>query len=999
MSATLNQIFEEQEKITPDRVAIMHGNNHITYCALNNRSNQLAHYLRNLGVKIESVISICMERSIDMVVAIIGVLKVGGAYLSIDPIIPEERSYSILNDSGSEILITLSKFGENFLKYKGAIINLDQDWYKIKNNPSTNLIATNTSNNLACIVYTSGTSGKPKGVCILHAAILNRFNWMWEKYPFKTKDIFGQKTSPGFVDFIWESFGPLLRGIKSVIVDKWIINDYGLLFKCIKKHNITHLLLVPSLLEQFMLNNQFEFLLFLKQLTLSGEKTSSKLAWKLKNINTDCIILNLYGSSEVAADATCCNIKQVSWGNNKSIIGNPISNIHVYILDKNMSHVKTMEIGEIYISGIGLARGYLSAPELTAARFLANPFSDTVEKEHSRLYKTGDLAKYLTNGNIEYIGRNDNQVKIRGYRIELEEISQVLSSYKEIEYSVVLAKSFPQNNIYSENKYLVAYYLRKIDSKKIDNESFVNEWNQVYQLEYSSLDKEDFSNNLQLWKSSYTGAYISREEMYEWVNSTVERIMKLVPKVVLEIGSGTGLLLFNIIKDCDHYYAIDFSERANNYVINLADKLGYKDKITSMLSTADNIPYGQINKHYDTVILNSVVQYFPNIDYLSKVISSIISNFTGAGQIFLGDVRDFRLLKCFHYSIQKYKNKNFTKRQVIYFSYRDKELLISPEYFIQLKKLYDKISYVEILPKIGIANNEMNNYRYDVILHINKDLENDIIVVDVKEDSFTKVTDIKQFLETNNKNNLLLIKYPNLRIYQNYQEYLKFNDNLPIKKEYNKILSLTDIQELVQYSGYKSKCFLDPVDPLYLNILLFKSPYSANIGLNYHLIYQSSNISNNPLISSKLIDNSFSRQLNKYLSMRLPEYMIPLYYVPLETLPLTTNGKLDKNALPDLELGTANLCVPPRNELEYKLCEIYADILGLSEEIIGITDEFYKLGGNSLLAIRLLNELNKQLNLNVSLTSLLKKQTIESLSNYISEIKDNEYKILEQGTI
>ena len=999
MNTMLHQLFEKQEEITPDRISIVHEDNHITYSALNNRANQLAYYLHNLGIKNETIISICLERSIDMIVGILGILKAGGAYLPMDPLYPEERLESMLNDSSSRFLITLDKFAHKFNKYDSVIIRLDQDWHLIKNNSNTNWTFINNPDSLAYIIYTSGTSGKPKGVCGSCSSILNRFDWMWNKYPFKINDIFGQKTSPNFVDFIWESFGPLLKGIKSIIIDTRIISDYGLLSGCIKKHNITHLVLVPSLIEQFMLNDQLGLLLFLRQLTLSGEKINSKLAQKLKNVDTGCTILNLYGSSEVAADATYCNIQQVNWENNVSIIGIPITNMHVYILDKDMNHVKPTKIGEIYISGIGLARGYLNMPELTATEFLANPFCAIDQKNHRRLYKTGDLGRYLINGNLEYIGRNDNQIKIRGYRIELEEIAQIISGYKEIEYSVVVAKNYPHND-YPENKYLIAYYLRKINSAELDNDNFVNNWNQLYQSEYSFLDEMDFTNNLQLWKSSYTESYISKEEMHEWISCTVERIKELRPKIILEIGSGTGLILFNIIKDCDYYYATDFSEKANNYVITLADRLGYKSKFTSILALADSIPYNLIDKKYDTVILNSVTQYFPNLDYLSKVISESILNFSGSGQIFIGDIRDFRLLKCFHYSVQKYKNKNFTKRQVSYFSDRDKELLISPEYFIQLKKLYNNIAHVEVLPKMGIADNEMNNYRYDVILHINKDLQNNATIIEVKDDTFIKVTDIAECLKISSENSFLLIKYPNPRINQDYQGYLKFYNNFLIKEEHNKILSLTEIGKIADESGYKSKYFLDPLDPFYLNILLFRSFVNVEVLLNYDLKYQSSNFSNNPLISSKLIDNSFIKELRKYLSTKLPEYMIPLYYIPLETLPLTINGKLDKNALPDLEFDISDLYVPPKNELEHRLCRIYADILGLSEEIIGVSDPFYRLGGNSLLAIRLVNEINKELSLNIPLASLLEQQTIELLSNYIFTIKDNgDFKILEQGTI
>jgi microcystin synthetase protein McyA len=996
MQNTINRLFEERAKKKPDNIAVEHANNHISYSELNNRANKLAHYLNNLGAQRETIIAICLERSIDIIIGMLGTLKTGGAYILIDPIYPLERIDAILHDSKPKILITFSKFLNRFSKFEGIAVRLDQ--IKTKKIPDTNPADNNVADNLAYIIYTSGTSGKPKGVSSSHAAILNRFSWMWDKYPFKPNDVFGQKTSPNFVDFIWESFGPLLQGIKSFIIDRNIINDHRLLTNCIQKHQISHLVLVPSLVEQFIFNNQHGFLSSLKQLTLSGEKLNAKLARKLKDINSNSIILNLYGSSEVAADATCCDIEQVN-RHNRSIIGTPIANMHVHVLDKHMNAVKQNEIGEIYVSGIGLARGYLNMPELTATKFLANPFYTGNQKEYQRLYRTGDLARYMPDGNLEYIGRDDTQIKIRGYRIELEEIAQILSNHPEIEYCTVVAQN--HNHEYDlDNKHLVSYYLRKIHLDKSDNRNFINDWNTLYQSEYSLLDDNNFNNNLQLWKSSYTETYISKEEMSEWVHCTVKRIKDLSPKVVLEIGSGTGLILFNIIKNCDYYYAIDFSKKANNYVINQIGKLGYKDKITSIIATADNIPYHQIHKKHDTVIINSVTQYFPNLDYLSQVITKAIANLRGAGQIFIGDIRDFRLLKCFHYSIQKYKNKNYTKKQITYLGDKDKELLISPEYFIELQKVCKNISYVEILPKLSKANNEVNNYRYDVILHINKNTsDNQSQQIDVKDDTFVKILNLEQYVNLNNSHNILFIKYPNARVSKDYTEYLHFINDFQESAEYTRILSLEETEHIITSKGYRYKCYLDPLDPLYLNILAYR--INKAIHLNYNLINRrSSCFANNPLATSKLRDNNFTGQLKEYLSLRLPEYMLPLYYIALETLPLTINGKLDKSMLPDLEFNKTNLYYPPQNETEHTLCKIYANVLGIPEDIMGILDAFFELGGNSLLAIRIINKINKALNINISLHDFFQKQTIRSLSNYISKIDKNvNFAILDRGTI
>jgi SAM-dependent methyltransferase/acyl carrier protein len=489
--------------------------------------------------------------------------------------------------------------------------------------------------------------------------------------------------------------------------------------------------------------------------------------------------------------------------------------------------------------------------------------------------------------------------------------------------------------------------------------------------------------------------------MFEWLNATINLVKKLHPKVILEIGSGSGLILFNIIDDCSYYYATDFSKNAIDYTNNVINKFGYNHKVYTLTCAADQLPYHELKKAYDTVIINSVTQYFPNLDYLESIIIKAISNIKGSGQIFIGDIRDYRLLKCFHYSVRHYKSKKVTKEEVDYFSKRDKELLIAPEYFIHLKTINKFISHVEVMPKFGRANTEMNNYRYDVILYINSKEKDKL---NINESKFVKVLEFENYFVLNRDKDYLCIRYPNKRIVKDYIEYnVLYKNELDINKDdYNDILSIDEILEMVENYNYKAKFLLDIHDPLYLNVVVYKSnnKQERNIYLNYldRNRWSKSDLANNPLIASKLLENQLERELKLYLHSKLIEYMVPEYYIPLEKLPLTINGKLDRKALPEPELTKSDSYVAPSNELASLVCNIWSEALGLPEDKVGIYDDFFRLGGNSMLAIKLVSKLNKALSSAISVAAIFKNNTVDKLVHYLEHNTEDDV-IIDKATV
>ncbi|HZU69406.1 MAG TPA: non-ribosomal peptide synthetase [Ktedonobacteraceae bacterium] len=445
---SIHQLFEAQAARTPARVALISGQQRITYQELNRQANQLAAYLRRSGVGREALVGICMERSIEMVIGLLGILKAGAVYVPLDPTYPRERLAFMLADAHPAILLTQQHLAARLPPHDRTIC-IDRDWQAIAQENEENVSSGAGRDNIAYMLYTSGSTGTPKGVLGTHRAAINRFCWMWNTYPFEPGEVCCHKTSLSFVDSVWEIFGPLLQGIPAVIIPNSIVKDPQQLLQTLAAHAVTRIVLVPSLLRVLLESEHLQDLLpRLKYWISSGEALPMDLAQRFLKQMPNSILLNLYGSSEVAADVMYYDVRDYT--SQASIpIGRPIANTQIYLLDEQMLPVPIGAPGELYAGGDGLARGYFNRPELTASRFVPDPFSG---KPGARLYRTGDIARYLDDGNIEYLGRLDHQVKVRGIRIELGEIESVLGQHPAVRQAVVIAREDAPGD-----KRLVAY--------------------------------------------------------------------------------------------------------------------------------------------------------------------------------------------------------------------------------------------------------------------------------------------------------------------------------------------------------------------------------------------------------------------------------------------------------------------------------------------------------------------------------------------------------------
>ncbi|WP_457663920.1 amino acid adenylation domain-containing protein [Sinorhizobium medicae] len=448
----IHELFEQQVRRAPEAVALVHEDEELSYGELNARANRLAHHLIGLGVRPDQPVAICLERSPAMVVGLLAILKAGGAYLPLDPAYPSARLRQIVEDAAPRLLLC-DAAGRAALGPEAlvdlTVIDLETAtpaWAELPaSNPDPRALGL-SPRHLAYVIYTSGSTGTPKGAQNEHRAILNRLIWMQKAYALNATDVVLQKTPFGFDVSAWEFFWTLLEGATLVLAPPAAHKDPDALVNLIISHRITTAHFVPSMLVSFMEAKSVDRCTSLQRLVCSGEALAASLAHKVRRVLPWTGLHNLYGPTEAAIDVTAWNCP-ADFDGSVVPIGRPIANTRLYLLDGHGAPVPFGAVGELYIGGAGVARGYLNRPELTAERFIASPFV-----EGDRLYRSGDLGRYLPDGNLEFLGRNDDQVKIRGFRIEPGEIAARLCEHAWVRDAVVVARQDRAGD-----KQLVAY--------------------------------------------------------------------------------------------------------------------------------------------------------------------------------------------------------------------------------------------------------------------------------------------------------------------------------------------------------------------------------------------------------------------------------------------------------------------------------------------------------------------------------------------------------------
>ena len=434
--ATLTSLIEAQVARTPDAVALEFEGSHLTYRELDARANQLAHALRKHGVGPEVRVGLCVERSLEMVVGLLGTLKAGGAYVPLDPGYPQERLGWMLEDARPPVLLVQERLLARLPASDAKVVKLDTGWEEIAREPTTAPAPTATPDSLAYIIFTSGSTGRPKGAMNAHGPVVNRLLWMQSAYRLTPRDVVLQKTPFSFDVSVWEFFWPLMTGAKLVVAKPGGHQDPGYLKSLIASASVTTLHFVPSMLQAFLDEPGVAECTSLKRVVCSGEALPLELKELCLRTLPGAGLHNLYGPTEAAVDVTF-HACQANDGRRSVPIGRPVDNTQIRILDAEFQPVPQGAAGELYIGGVQVGRGYLARPSLTAERFIPDPYATV---PGARMYRTGDVARWLPDGEIEYLGRADFQVKIRGLRIELGEIESSLEKHPTVRQAVVLAR-------------------------------------------------------------------------------------------------------------------------------------------------------------------------------------------------------------------------------------------------------------------------------------------------------------------------------------------------------------------------------------------------------------------------------------------------------------------------------------------------------------------------------------------------------------------------------
>jgi amino acid adenylation domain-containing protein len=1013
-SKCVSELFEAQAVRSPASLAIVCENEGFTFEELNRRANQLAHYLISAGVGPEVRVAVILERSMEMIVALLGILKAGGAYVPLDPSYPQARLAFMLEDVGASLILTqeslIAKLPE---QHRAPIMCMDRDAARVAAGQTENPNHRSTVDNLAYVIYTSGSTGTPKGVAITHRALSNHCFAVIEEYELRSPDRVLQFASLSFDVAVEEIFPTLLAGA-AVVLPRERILDSNELLGLIEDKAVSVLNLPAQFWREWLraLEAARARLPECVRLTVVGsEKVLAEGVAIWRNLS-DSVLLNAYGVTEATITSALyrANLDQCS-ATECLPVGRPIANTQVYLLDQNLRPVPVGFAGELYLGGEGLARGYHSRASLTAERFIPHPFSFT---PGSRLYRTGDLARYLADGNIEFVGRIDEQVKMRGFRIELGEVEAVLSSAPGVRRAAVLLREGV-----SGEKTLVAYVARDPVDENVASESLdpkleaeqLSQWRTVHDDEIFNRNDlaQDPTFNISGWNSSYTGEPLAEAEMREWVDDAVDRVLSQRPRRVLEIGCGTGLLLFRIAPSCARYLGTDFSPAALNYVREQLDKPSCALPQVSLLQQNADDFAGIEPASWDAVIINSVVQYFPGVDYLIHVLRGAVEAVAPGGFIFIGDVRSLPLLNALHASVELHKAEaglpiaqlwQRVKRRVD----QEEELVIDPAFFTALKHHLPNISHVKIQPKRGRYRNELTQFRYQVMLRVadhTVPCTEDLSWIDWRVDRWDRA-ELRRRLTQHEPETLALTNIANARVVGP----VRIAEMLDPANASQTVAEVREMLRAVKDEG---------LDPEELNVLGNELSYEVHLNWARHSADGSFDVLfkritdaktaaateaqfplepagakslheyvNHPLRGRQA--RQFGPQLRRFLKERLPEYMVPALFMVLDELPLLPNGKIDRRALPAPEAARPDLSrsfVPPRTRIEQSLAATWSDLLGLPQ--VGIHDNFFDLGGHSLLTTQLISRVRELFHIELPLRQVFQQPTIAELAKAIEQ--------------
>ena len=999
--ATVHELFERQVARVPRRVAVTCNGLDVTYAELNRQADSVASFLRNSTADRSLPVGIYMERSVGMLAVLLGVLKAGRHYLPLDHDYPQNRIDFMLRDSGSQVVFTTEGIRLSLPDFDGQIQTIES---LSSSGPIDEAPISVVPDDMIYMIYTSGSTGKPKAVQIPHCCAVNFLRSMEVTPGLTESDVMLGLTSICFDISVLELFLPLIVGARIVLAPDGVAIEPERVITLLGS-GVTVAQMTPSSW-QMLLTAGWQGDPRLTAL-VGGEALSGTLVQFL--LGKTKSLHNLYGPTETTVWSMHLKVtstRDIGVGGS-ALIGTPIDNTQVYVLDANLSPTPIGVVGELYIGGKGVALGYGGRPALTAERFIPDPFS---EEAGARLYHTGDLARHVNDGKIEFIGRSDFQVKIRGHRIECGEIERVIAKHsgvREVVVSPVTGCDGAQT--------LVAYVVPLLDGTSENNEGPTSNvltkwrtvWDDVYQRSGSSSDQEF---NTVGWNDSVNGEEFSSTEMREWLDETISRIAALRPRRVLEVGCGTGMILSKIAPSCEQYVALDISTTAISYLRELtSDQTKFKS--VSLLHKAahelDELP----REAFDLVIINSVAQYFPDVYYFLNVLQCALNRLSDGGIIFLGDLRNFDLLDAYSRSVEMErasdeKDVAALRRRIEDRVKNEEELVVSPQMIRILSGILPGILGVKTLIRKGKYLNELTRYRFDALIY--KISANDTEPLDEGErmrflrwvpGRFTK-SEVQQLLIRNGGGAFCIQGVPNGRLRRfelaAWSELEEWSTVGALKQsgylDSVEGLDPNEMWRLASELGYVLSIECSTVNGSLIDLIFSKEalPDSALFLASSQPVVEAidpTTLATHPSRGRKL--QKLSSELRSIVTEQLPSYMVLGAFMFLDSFPRTPNGKLNRKLLPTPKaLDTRGAGRPPITETQRSTCVVWSEVLGY--EKIGIGDNFFELGGHSLLATQIVARLRDLFGIDLPVRSIFEYQTVEALSIRIDAILKEE---------
>jgi len=967
-AACVHHWFTEQAARTPDACAVVGGGARMTYRVLNERADALAARLRKCGVGRETLVGLFVERSPELVVALLAVWKAGGAYVPLDPAYPAERIRVMIETAGLDCLLTGKRLRDEVPLSGLQVVCLEEGDEEEAVPPMP--LEAGTGQDLAYVMFTSGSTGTPKGVQIEHRTVVQFLHAMRLRPGIRPDDVMLSVTTLSFDISVLELWLPLVSGASVVIASRDEVVDGAALAALLERHEATMMQGTPATW-RLLLEAGWEGSTQL-QVLCGGEELPADLAGMLAQ--RSAALWNLYGPTEATVWAAADRVDPAR----PISIGRPIAGTRLYVLDSRLEPVPPGMTGELYIGGAGLARGYLGRPDLTAEKFVSDPFA---EGRQARMYASGDLARWRPDGTLECVGRIDQQVKVRGFRIELGEIESCLAGDERVqEAAAAVHTDLPGGPL------LAAYVvLRPQGGQEVGGtqEELLKHWGEIFDSYYEESAAEgDPLFNIGIWSSSYTRQPIPLEEMKEWVACTVDRLLAFRPQTVLEMGCGTGLLLYRIAPHVRAYVGGDLSGQALARIREqIAARPGSYANVTLEQRAADQYA-GVAPASQDLVVLNSVVQYFPSAEYLADALQGAVRAARPGGQVFVGDVRDYRLLERFHASIEEYQAEEELSPELLQERVRSRvakegELVVDPAFFRALAARLPEIGHVEVRVKRGRFRNEMSCYRYDVVLHIGAvDVRDAEFVLDGRQAGRT-VEEVRRCLTSEQPESLAVVRLPNGRLAGEEGIDPEVWYELGAETGY-----AVEVLVSVEEASWCDAVFVRAELAAAGRIVRVPGPAVGRGAPDEPLAWN--RYANRPLRvaeEERLVDELASR-----LREKLPAYMVPDELVVLERMPRTLNGKRDRRALPVPERrrrSDGGDGRKPSSPVEELVAQTLGEALRL--DVVPLHASFLAIGGHSLLATRVTARLRELFQVDVPVRELMEASSLACFAAGVTE--------------